>query len=324
MPTESSGSGSGSAGMSGGGGFDFEGLFNGIDGAIENANDIQMSKETARGNDPCHLQYAITEALEVTHRPVLRNAYEAVNILSLELRRAVRDAIDRNGRPGGGYGGVTPFGEYLLETGTVDVTKAEAAAVALGGGPFTPGAGIALTILHTSVLLNMNSRLGAGRPSGSNTGFKLSPGAYLYAGSGSTPFENFEYGKLRGSRVRRLYDRWVTMVRRDAFPTIPGPAARPMLAALVGQTGGSYPFWRDGDRESRTSKLRYIREQIAGLERLQRTSNRECLRKKAAERADRLALVETAAGIELARIQTPVLVAGAVGVVAIALLRKKN
>jgi hypothetical protein len=57
---------------------------------------------------------------------------------------------------------------------------------------------------------------------------------------------------------------------------------------------------------------------------LQRTSNRECLRKKAAERADRLALVETAAGIELARIQTPVLVAGAVGVVAIALLRKKN
>ena len=214
MPTESSEGGSGSSGMSGGAGFDFEGLFNGIDGAIANANEIQMSKETSRGNDPCHLQYAITEALEVTHRPVLRNAYEAINILSLELRRAVRDAIDRNGRPGGGYGG--------------------------------------------------------GRPSGSNTGFKLSPGAYLYAGSGATPFDDFEYGKLRGSRVRRLYDRWLTMVKRDAFPTIPGPAARPMLAALVGQTGGSYPFFEDGDRESRTSKLRYIREQIAGLERLQR------------------------------------------------------
>ena len=310
--------------MSGGAGFDFEGLFNGIDGAIANANEIQMSKEAARGNDPCHLKNAIEEGLEITWRPVLRNAFEAINILSLELRRAVNDAIDRNGRPGGGYGGVVPFGEYLLETGTIDVTKAETAAVMLGGGPFTPGAAIALGILHTGVLENVNSRLGAGRPSGSNTGFKLSPGAYLYLSSGSTPAENFEYGKLRGSRVRRLYDRWLTMVKRDAYPTIPGPAARPMLAALVGQTGARYPFFEDGDSVSRTSKLRYIRDQLANLERLLRTTNRECLRKKEAERADRLTLLETTAAVELARIQTPVLVAGAVGVVALALLRKKN
>ena len=319
----------GSAEVAGGGGmagFDMEGLFNGIDGAIASNTDTQVRKEYERGKDPCTLVVAIAEALDVTYRPNMMEGARAAAVLSTELRGAADQAVAEKGRRNGqggidGYGGVTPFGKYLLDTGTVDVSRSEAAAVFLGGGPGTPGALIALGILHASVLDNMESRLGTGVPSGTNKGFKLGPGAYLYYSSSASDPENLERGKLQGSRIRRAYWEWRDNTRRTVYPLVLRPA-RVYLAGLVGTRGARYPFWAEGDGYPSSSNLGRVKNRIENLERMQRDYTRRCSQKQAADRADQRHLVDTVAGVELAAGRDKLLLGGAVAIVALAWIAK--
>ena len=301
------------------GAFDFESFGTMINDAIASNTATQISKEQARGADPCTLEIAAREALDVTYRPVRRDAGAAVQILATELRNAVQNAIDTKGS-GLGFGGIVPFGQFLFNQGVIDVSRARQAAGTIPWGMPGPNP-MAIAAFDAAAGDDFQRRLGPGRPSGRNEGYRLGPGAYLYGYR--SDLDNLELGRLRGSRVRRAYDLWVRLAKRSAWPTIPGAPSRAFLADLAGQSAATYPFWADGDRPARGSRLYDLNDQIEQLERLARTSARSCLIQRTLDRRDQNRALDIAADLERRRIETPILL-GAAALITLIAWRRKN
>ena len=313
-----------SNGTTGGGaaGFDFSGLIDSITSSIEDNTDNKLKVDAQMGRDPCARFSAGQALLNDFIRPRTDSGIEAVALLTAALKRSVSLALEDQGRSGVGYAGVEPFPSFLARSGVVNVETARRAALAIPPGP--PNF-VALGVFDAAWANDLSGRIAPGRPSNKNRGFKLSPGAYFWAGSNATDIAALERGILTGSRVRRTWDAWRRMVIAGAYP--PGmPWARDFLAALAGPRAAEYPFRRSGTPFERGSKMARLLEKEEDIERLTRDAERQCRIEIKKDRQERERSEMRAATIERQRIKANqattagLLVAGTV--VAIAAIRR--
>jgi hypothetical protein len=303
-------------------GFDFGALIDSITTAIEDNTDNKLKVDATYGRDPCARFSAGQALLNDFIRPRTDSGIEAVSLLTAALKRSVKLALEDQGRSGIGYAGVEPFPSFLARSGVVNIENARRAALAIPPGP--PNF-IALGVLDAAWANDLSGRIAPGRPSNKNRGFKLSPGAYFFAGTNASDIVALDRGILTGSRVRRTWDAWRRIVIAGAHP--PGaPWARDVLALLAGPQAAEYPFRRSGTPYERGSKMARLLEKEEGLERLTRRAEAECRSEIKKDRQDAERSEARAASIERQRIQaaqttsTGLLIAGAV--VAIALIRR--
>ena len=248
-------------------------IFTGIDDAIDTLNENTRLNIQKAASDPCYAEVEMRGFFTEVMDPKISNIQVRINDLARDSRAAVRLSIQRWGRPDTSYSRSDRFADYLIENGAIPIDGVVAAGAALSGSPM--GAAIA----HGSYALFVDQSMpgGDGRnpPSGTNGGFRLGPGAYLYPNVA---------GELRGSKVRRLYFDWLRQQKARVVPA-DAPEWRDSLARLVGVSRDDWTIWRPGDPIAPTSRLGDLLRRREEARILERQFRAECRVQRAHARA---------------------------------------
>ena len=141
--------------------------------------------------------------------------------------------------------GVTPFIDVLWNAGARPPDLQAQTDAAIVAAFFTFG--IASAIAGGDLREQWSQRLYAGLPAngqplpGTNNGYQLGPGIWLWAGPGRTQAYHLEHGVVSGWRARELYWGWRHQTESEAEPAN-WPTWRTDMAYVVGS-----PDWRPGD-----------------------------------------------------------------------------
>ena len=250
-----------------------------INGAIDGWYDREMQRRYVTAHDPCYARQEFTEYRMNVLGPAIRDALMAAQLVSDDGQRAINMSIHKWGRPDTAYIRSMRFTDYLQENGVVLDNMSILLGLAVGG----PVGAIIAAATFSETLDERLSANGHQAPSGSNRGYKVGPGVYLYDPSGAG--KHALYGRLQGSEVRRAYWSWKTLQRLRVAP-VDHNEWRDKLIRLVGRSRDDWTIWREGDPWTEGSKMGALMRMQEIVESEEARVEQLCIEENA--RADRI------------------------------------
>lgn len=251
------------------------GIFDSIDGALDGWYAREGDRRQAFADDPCRYKVELDDWIVKNVLPQIRTANINASVIASVGIQAQNNALNNLGRPSTQYIGVTSWGSWAASSGELPIPPAAAGILFLLLGPVAAGAeGAWAGFIQNRT---REGRVPYATRAGSNKGFEVYAGVYLYAaGASAGSGQHLATGILRGDRVRSAWLTWRNTVVRPNVAPPAVPSWRAELVKLVGRARSGWLPWNTGDPIAASSKIGQLEQLRAYLLGLRATEASAC------------------------------------------------